>query len=212
MSINKIDAYIRDLFSEKQDLSRSQYIQNTELQEFTPVVDDDVARLLKVLIRLTRPKTILEIGTSIGFSTTSMAGVVKNYGGRITTIEYDQQVAAQARLNFQRHGVADSITIRIGDAEALLKELDGVFDLIFLDVDKRLYPRLLPDCVRLLPEGGILVADDALFPVMDLGLEWHSLIPPIDEFNRLVVKNPLLESTLLNVGDGIMFAVKKGSA
>lgn len=88
-----------------------QYTEATKLKDFGPVIDDDVARMLQVLITLVKKK--LEIGTSVGFSTVSMAKSVRNYGGQITTIEFDAKVAEQALQNFEREMVAEQIKIRM---------------------------------------------------------------------------------------------------
>jgi predicted O-methyltransferase YrrM len=200
--------YIASLYSQR--TMRKDYLRETELEEFIPVVDEDVARLLQVLLRMTEARAVLEIGTSIGYSTVSMARVVKELGGKVVTIEYDEEVAEQARVNFERAGVSENIQLLRGDARILIPELqDSSFDFIFLDVDKRLYPPLLPHCVRLLTERGLLVAEDTLFPVIDLDPQWHSLIPAIEEFNRLVAQHQELESTILPVGDGVTLAVKR---
>lgn len=209
MQLDKVNAYISGLYSAKTDLTRKQYASATELKDFIPTVDDDVARFLKVLLHLLRANRVLEIGTSIGYSTTSMAQVIKNYQGQIVTIEYDEQVAQQARLNFERSGVSDYIELRLGDAREIVPQLSGEFDLVFLDVDKRLYAPLLADCVRLLRSGGILVAEDTLFPVIELEPQWHHLIAPIEEFNQLIMNQPEVESTILPIGDGVTVAVKK---
>jgi predicted O-methyltransferase YrrM len=209
MQFDKANAYISGLYSARTDLTREQYASATDLKDFIPTVDDDVARFLKLLLHLIRAKRVLEIGTSIGYSTTSMAQVIKDYQGQIVTIEYDEQVARQALLNFERAGVANCIELRLGDAREIVPQLSGEFDLVFLDVDKRLYAPLLPDCVRLLRSGGILVAEDTLFPVIELEPKWHHLIAPIEEFNRRVVNQPEVESTILPIGDGVTMAVKK---
>jgi predicted O-methyltransferase YrrM len=200
--------YVASLYSHQ--TMRADYLRQTELEEFIPVVDEDVARLLQVLLYLTEARAVLEIGTSVGYSTVSMAKAVKELGGRVVTIEYDEEVAQQAQVNFQRAGVSDNIQLLIGDARTLIPELqDGSFDFIFLDVDKRLYPPLLPHCVRLLKEKGLLVAEDTLFPVIELDPKWRHLIPAIEEFNRLVARHEELESTILPVGDGMTLAVKR---
>jgi predicted O-methyltransferase YrrM len=209
MQFDKVNAYICSLYSSKTNLTSKQYASATELKNFIPTVDDDVARFLKLLLHLLRANRVLEIGTSIGYSTTSMAQVIKNYHGQIVTIEYDEQVAQQAHLNFERAGVADCIELRLGDAREIVPQLSGKFDLVFLDVDKRLYVPLLADCVRLLRSGGILVAEDTLFPVIDLEPKWHHLIAPIEEFNRLIVNYHEVESTMLPIGDGVTIAIKK---
>jgi predicted O-methyltransferase YrrM len=209
VQLDKANAYISSLYTAKTDLTRKQYASATELKDFIPTVDDDVARFLRLLLHLIRARRVLEIGTSIGYSTTSMAQVIKNYQGQIVTIEYDEQVARQARLNFERAGVANYIELRLGDAREIVPKLSGEFDLVFLDVDKQLYAPLLADCVRLLRPGGILVAEDTLFPVIELEPKWHHLIAPIEEFNRLVVNQPEVESTILPIGDGVTVAVKR---
>jgi len=208
MTLERIDDYITSLYADRAGLTQRQYVAETELKEYGSIVDDNVARLLKLLLRLANARGVLEIGTSIGFSTASMAQVIKEFGGKITTIEFDERVADQALANFQRLGLSDFIEVLIGDAQALVTQLQGEFDFIFLDVEKELYPRLFADCVHLLRPGGLLVADDTLFPVMDFDQRWRHLIAPIEEFNQLVANSQELESTILPVGDGITVAVK----
>ena len=209
MEFEQITDYITNLYATKEDLTRKQYADRTELKDFIPTVDDDVARLLKLLLRLIHAKRVLEIGTSIGYSTTMMATALKEWQGKVVTIEYDERVARQAHLNFERAGVDMIIEQKTGDAREIVPQLSGEFDLIFLDVDKRLYAPLLTDCVRLLRRGGLLVAEDTLFPVLDLDPKWHYLIEPIETFNRLILEQPDLESTILPVGDGVTVALKK---
>lgn len=204
----KINSYINGLYERKTALSRKEYIHKTQLKDFIPVVDDDVARLLKLIIKITKPRNILEIGTSIGYSTVSMAEMVKEYGGRITTVEYDERVAAQARENFVSAGVGDFIELKIGDAEQIIPQMEDKFNLIFQDVDKRLYPLLLDDCIRLLKKGGLLIAEDTLFPVLDLEEKWHHLVEPIEQFNKMIIGSQELDSTILPVGDGVTVAIR----
>lgn len=209
MNLTKINKYITNLYKNKSGITKKQYYLSTELKDFIPSVDDDVARLLSLIIQLSKPKKILEIGTGIGYSTVSMAKVIKKHGGKIVTIEFDKASALQAEKNFEKAGLSEVIELKIGDAQELISRLEGKFDLIFQDVDKRLYPKLFADCMRLLKSGGILMAEDTLFPVIGLASKWSHLIAPIDEFNHLVVNSLDLESTILPVGDGVTLAVKK---
>lgn len=212
MDFAKISAYIESLY-EKRKLTQKQYTEDTELKNFGPVVDDDVARMLQVLITLTRPEKILEIGTSIGFSTVSMAKVIQQYGGKIVTIEMDTEVAEQAAKNFEREGVKEQIELRIGEARAVASGMAEEFDLIFQDVgDKKLYGEMLEDYLRLLKPGGLLVAEDTLFPVFDFDSEYGDLTQmceSLDTFNKKIADCPQFESTLLPIGDGLTVAVKK---
>jgi Predicted O-methyltransferase len=209
MDFEQADSYIRGLYEQHERLNRKNFIEQTRLKDFIPVVDDDVARFLKVTLRAVQPKRILEIGTSIGYSATSMALVAKEFGGTITTVEYDETVAEQARQNFIRAGIDSCVDLKIGDAREIIPSLTGPYDLIFLDVDKHLYPALFKDCVRLLRPGGVFLAEDTLFPVLDLEEKWHDLIEPIEEFNQLVTAEPELDSTLLPIGDGVIMAVRR---
>lgn len=209
MQNEMLSSYIEGLYS-KQQLTQAQYTKETELQEFGPVIADDVARMLRVLIMMKRPAKILEIGTSIGFSTVMMAKAVQSYGGKITTIEFDANVAKQAQQNFERERVADQIAIIVGDAREIIPTLIGEYDFIFQDVgDKALYAALLDDCVRLLKTGGLLVAEDTLLPVMLPSVaKWQEMRTALAEFNDKVTACRMLASTLLPIGDGLTVAVK----
>jgi predicted O-methyltransferase YrrM len=208
MNLEKATSYINTLY-EKRGFSKEEYIEATELQEFGIVVDDDVSRMLYVLARLTRAQRILEIGTSIGYSTVSLANAIKGYDGKIFTIENDKQVAQQAMKNFERVGVAQSIEVKIGDAREIVPRIREQFDLIFQDVgDKGLYPVLFEDCIRLLKPGGLLLAEDTLFPVMELGAKGTHIVAPIQKFNEMVADSSFLESTILPIGDGLTIAIK----
>lgn len=208
--LEKYRSYIEELYDVKGSMKRKEFVNKTGWKDFVPVVDDDAARLLQLILQMKKPKHILEIGTSIGFSATSMALTAREYGGTITTIEFDNIAAEQAKSNFVRSGVDDIIQIELGDARQIVPRfLDNSFDFIFQDVDKRLYPVLLKDCIRILSSGGIFIADDSLFPIMELDKKWNDQVEPVREFNRLVAASPDLESTLLPIGDGMIVAIKK---
>lgn len=209
-TLERYKAYIEDLYRVQNSLRREEFVSQTSWKDFVPVIDDDAARFLQLILQMKKPKNILEIGTSIGFSATSMALTAREYGGKITTVEFDHTAAVQAKQNFERSGVQNMIQIKFGDARQIVPDFsDNSFDLVFQDVDKRLYPALLKDCIRILKPRGIFIADDTLFPAMELDRKWDDQVKPVDEFNRLVVASPELESTLLPIGDGMVVAVKK---
>lgn len=212
MSDQSVSAYIEGLY-ESSKTTKKQYAQATEMQNYGQVVDDDVARMLQVLITVARPQKALEIGTSIGFSTMMMAKAMKPYGGRIVTIELDEKVANQAIKNFQRQGVSEQIEVLIGDAQDIVAGLAQDFDLIFQDVgDKTLYAKMLDSYPKLLKTGGMLLAEDVLFPVFDFSGDasyLNAMREPLDMFNRKIAESSCFESTLLPIGDGLMVAVKR---
>ena len=209
-TLERYETYIEDLYSVTASLQKKEFVSKTGWKDFVPVVGDSTARFLQLILQMKKPKTILEIGTSIGFSATSMALTAREYGGTIITIEFDPAAAAQAKNNFVRSGVDSTIQILEGDACQIVPGFsDASFDFIFQDVDKQLYPSLLKDCIRILKPGGVFVADDALFPVMDLDSKWDNQVKPVEKFNHLVANSTELSSTLLPIGDGMIVAVKK---
>lgn len=212
VEFEEIGSYIAGLYDRQGELTKQRYADDTELKEFTPTVDDDVARLLQILLAVKDARRVLEVGTSIGYSTVAMAKTVRERGGRVVTVECDERVARQAQANFERLGVADCVDLRIGDARHVVPSLSGGFDLVFMDVDKRLYAPLLKDCVRLLRPGGLFVAEDTLFPVLDLDPKWRYLVEPIRSFNELLAAEPELQSTIVPVGDGVTIAAKRRPA
>jgi len=209
MDLNKANKYINDLYS-KHGVDQDEYIKLTKLREYGHIIDRDVSLMMQVLLSLNNPKLILEIGTSIGYSTVSMAEIIKEYNGKIITIESDKQVAMQAIENFKHMGVADYIEVKIGDAQKILPKMTGEFDVIFQDVgDKTLYSILLNDCIRLLKNNGLLLAEDTLFPIMDRFKHYHESIASIHKFNEMVSSNPDLISTIIPIGDGLTVSIKK---
>ncbi len=200
--------YIENLYKER-GFNRNKFIEGTEFKDFMPVVDQDVSRMMQLLVKLVKPRKILEIGTSIGYSTVSFAKAIKEYSGKVITIELDNAVAQQAAKNFETEGVSEIIDIKIGDACEILPQLHEEFDIIFQDIGgKELYPILLNECDRLLKPGGLLLAEDTLFPVMDIAEKHPTYIEPINSFNKMIADCPHLESTILPIGDGLTVAIK----
>lgn len=211
MDLKEAGSYINSLYEDK-GVNRGKYIESTKIERFGSIIDQDVSRALQVLFQLSRPQKVLEIGTSIGYSTVSMATIVKDYWGEITTVEFDENSAQQAIENFERLGVAEIIEVKIGDAQEIIPMIESdTYDAIFQDVgDKNLYPILFDDCVRVLKSGGLLLAEDTLFPIMDRFKNCHrESIESIHKFNKLVAGDPHLESTILSIGDGLTVAIKK---
>jgi predicted O-methyltransferase YrrM len=210
MKLEDASQYINALY-ESRGVNKKKYLESTRLKTFGTIIDEDVSRMLQLLIKLIHAEKILEIGTSIGYSTVSMANVIKDYGGKITTIENDEVVAGQAIENFENRGVADIIKVKIGDAREIIPQIQEKFDIIFQDVgNKKLYPILLDDCLRILKPGGLLLAEDTLFPVMFKSKNHEEdFITPIHKFNENIANNPNLESTILSIGDGLTIAYKR---
>ena len=169
---------------------------------------------IKMLLALQRPKRILEVGTAIGFSTLLMC----EYGPadvQITTIENYEKRIPLAKENFRKAGQESKITLLEGDATKILAGLSGSYDLIFMDAAKGQYIHWLPDVIRLLKKGGVLLSDNVL---QDGNLiESHYIVERRDrtiykrmrEYLYQLKHDPLLETSILPLGDGVTVSVKK---
>jgi predicted O-methyltransferase YrrM len=201
--------YIDDIYKSNDRLRLAEYIKATGIESFGPPIEDEMARLFMILLNLAKPKRVLEIGMSIGFSTTALALVAKRFGGTVTTIEVDESIIEVARNAFEREGVSDNIEVIVGDAIGVLSEMESEsFDVVFQDSTKRGYPLMLEDCIRVLKKGGLFLVDDTLFPVIRQPNEWSESDRAIDKFNRELVKLNV-ESTILPIGEGCTIAVKQ---
>ena len=126
-----------------------------------PVIRPGMQSLLKVLLALKKPQRILAVGTAIGFSALLMADSTDS-GCRIVTVENYEKRIAEARENFRRAGMEERITLIHGDAGEVLSAMKDSFDFIFMDAAKGQYIHFLPDALRLLKTGGLLVSDNVL--------------------------------------------------
>lgn len=126
-----------------------------------PIIRPETGNLLKVLLRLQKPQRVLEIGTAVGYSAILMSECLEP-GATITTVEKYEKRIPVARANIKRAGKEDCITLIEGDAMEVMKELQPGFDFIFMDAAKGQYVHFLPEVLRLLRKGGLLVSDNVL--------------------------------------------------
>ena len=190
-----------------------------EIEEFAhqtnvPIIRKEMESFLRVLIEIKKPKRILELGTAIGYSAILMANSMPE-DCRITTIEnYDKRIPI-AKENFKRAGVEDKVELLEGDALEILQKLNEPYDFVFMDAAKAQYPVYLKEIMRLLPVGGILVADNVLqdgelvesrYAVERRNRTIHSRMR---EYLYEVKNMRELETTIIPIGDGITLSVRK---
>ncbi|MDE7224777.1 MAG: O-methyltransferase [Acetatifactor sp.] len=202
------------------DKGNTPFLENLEREALAaevPIIRREMQGLMKFLLALCRPVKILEVGTAIGFSALLMSEYGPE-GCHITTIEKYEKRIPQARENFARAGRERQITLLEGDAANILKQLDGTYDLIFMDAAKGQYIHFLPDVLRLMPEGGILVSDNVLqdgdvvesrFAVTRRNRTIHARMR---DYLFELTHHPQLETCILPVGDGVTLSVKQRSA
>ena len=178
-----------------------------------PIVTPQVAQLLIVLGRIVKPERILEVGTAIGYSSILLAGILAP-GGRIDTIERKDEMLMKAHENIKRAGLEQTISVIAGEAQEVLECLDKRYDMIFLDAAKGQYPEFLPECLRMLKSGGLLVSDNVLYKGMITGEEpvvrrKRTIVNRMRTYLDMLCNNPLLDTSVLTVGDGVALSYKR---
>lgn len=207
--MDKIGDYIWDLYKSDEIIRKKEYEKDTELKYYCPVIDTSVAAFLKIFIKALKPQNILELGTSIGYSTTIMANAVKENGGRVTTVELDKRAAKAAMKNFKKYNIEKYVYLINDNVFNVLPTLEKGFDMIFLDLFNGLYIDVLDSCINLLKPGGVLLADDTLFPAIKNEEIFSESNKKLHAFNEKLSTHKDMDSFLLPIDDGITIAVKK---
>ncbi len=182
-------------------------------ESYAPIISRDTEQLLVTLLAAKRPSRVLEVGTAVGYSAILMADNLPP-DSRIITVERYKKHAEIAVDNIFRVGYQEKIRVIEGEAAEVLTWLDGGFDFIFLDAAKAQYIEFLPELMRLLNKGGLLVSDDVLFHGMT-GDDGNVVRRKITIVKRLrmyldkITHDPALETALIPIGDGVAVSVKK---
>ena len=167
-------------------------------------------KLLEMICRMIRPMRVLEVGTYTGYSAICMAKALPE-GGRITTIEHNEELQERILQAFEQAQVAQKIELLRGEAERILPGLPpGTFDFVFLDADKAGYQSYYPLVKTLLAPGGWLLADNVLWNGKVYAPSCHDKDTlSVRAFNRAVQEDTEVENLLLPVRDGLMLVHKK---
>lgn len=182
-------------------------------ENHVPIIQPEVAALLRVLGRLGQPVRILEIGTAIGYSAILMSEIL-GPGGRIDTIERYDLMLERAAENIKKAGLEKTISILPGEAGEILRCLDRQYDLIFLDAAKGQYPDFLPECLRLLKSGGLLVSDNVLYKGMVANDELvvrrkKTIVTRLRHYLDSLCRSEELDTAVIPIGDGVAVSFKR---
>ena len=179
-----------------------------------PIIRKETASFLQAMVASKQPEHILEIGTAVGFSSLMMSEWVSE-NCTITTIENYEKRIPIARENFVRAGKDHQITLLEGDAMEVLKRLTGPYDFVFLDAAKAQYIYYLPELLRIMPEGAVLVSDNVLqdgnivesrFAVERRDRTIHARMR---EYLYELTHRDDLVTSVLPLGDGVTVSVRK---
>lgn len=209
--MDALERYIHDL-SEPEEALLHELDRETNLRAIAPrMISGHIqGRLLEMLVRMLRPRRVLEIGTFTGYSALSMAAGLED-GAELHTVEVDDELEEFIRSYFDRSEHGHKIRLHIGSALEIAPKLGGEFDLVFIDGDKREYPayyRMLmgdDNGKPLVHSGSVLIADNILWsgkvvqPVAHNDRHTQALI----EFNRMVTDDPRVVNVILPLRDGL---------
>lgn len=181
-------------------------IKSRALAEHIPILMDDTLEVIIKVLEEEKPKRLLEIGTAVGYSAICFAQNMDN-DSHIDTIELDEARAQEARMNFEKLNLEEKIKLYQGNAVEILPTLQGEYDIVFIDAAKGKYPIFLKEAIRLLKNGGIILADNVLYKGYVLGdynkHKQRTAVNHLREYLKEVQENPNLDTTLLEVGDGL---------
>lgn len=172
-----------------------------------PIIGPLVGRFLHLLVRACKPRSILEIGTAIGYSTIWLASALSD-SSRLTTIEIDEETLRTAKQNVEKAKLTTKVRFLLGDAAKVVPMMKETNDLIFLDTEKSLYPKLLPDLIRLLNVGGFLVADNTLWGGRVATNDSSKETLAVKDFDNKIINDRRLFTVIVPIRDGVSLSFK----
>lgn len=207
--------YLEDYIKNLQPICAGELgeIQKRAYDKNVPIIPNDVVKLIGFVLSIAKPRSILEIGTAIGFSSSYMSTFLQE-GGHITTIDRFPVMYEQAKENYKKLNLEDKITLLEGDAKDILPTLEGEFDVVFADAAKGQYIHFLPDIYRLTKVGGIIIADDILQDgrvarnLREIERRQRTMHGRLNDFLWEITHNPALRTSILTVGDGVALCHK----
>jgi len=202
-----VDDYLYSMLPKRDEVLAE--MEDYATEHSIPIVGPAVARVLQQLAMMIGARTVFELGSEIGYSTIWWAQVVGDKG-RVIYTDGDRKNAERARGYFARAGVTNRIAIHTGDALEFLSEQKQEFDIIFNDVDKEDYPRVLRLVAPRLRKGGLFITDNVLWSgrVAEKN-PTDSRTKAILEFNRKLFDAKEFYTTLLPIRDGLAVAMKR---
>jgi predicted O-methyltransferase YrrM len=198
------------LYRNKELLKEIEFYAETN---YIPIIKPEVANFLNIIIKIKKPRNILEIGTAIGYSAIIMLNSYKN--AKLLTIEKDIDRAEIARNNFKRASLLDRVELILGDAIEVLPNLNKKYDVIFIDASKGHYEEFFNECLRILNKDGLLICDNILYKgyiegEMSVKHKRRTIVYRMRNFIDTLVNKSELTTSIIPIGDGLSLSIKEG--
>lgn len=181
-------------------------IKKKALENKVPIIMDDTLEVVAKILNEIKPNKILEIGTAVGYSAICFSEYLQE-NGKIDTIERDTERVKEARENIKKAEVEDKINIYEGDAVEILPTLNDEYDVVFIDAAKGKYPFFLNQALRMIRQGGVIIADNVLYKgyvMSDYNKhKQRTAVRNLREYIAEITNNDKLETKILEIGDGL---------
>ena len=181
-------------------------IKKKALEDKVPIIMDDTLEVVAKILTEIKPNKILEIGTAVGYSAICFSEYLQE-NGKIDIIERDTERVKEARENIKKAEVEDKINIYEGDAVEILPTLNDEYDVVFIDAAKGKYPFFLNQALRMIRQGGVIIADNVLYKgyvMSDYNKhKQRTAVRNLREYIAEITNNDKLETKILEVGDGL---------
>lgn len=175
-------------------------------ENHVPILQDVSLELIMKILEERKPTSILEIGTAVGYSALCFSKYLEK-DGKIVTVEVNENMFNKAKENILKAGKEEVIHQHLGDAETLIKQMDEIFDIVFIDAAKGQYLKYLEQAMRLTKKGSIIIADNVLYRGLvrsDYNEHKHrTAVNALRNYIKTVTEDKRLDSTIYDIGDGV---------
>lgn len=208
----RIASFINSFNSGYDDVLTS--IRKEAEEQEVPIIRQEAGEFIRLLMLMNKPLNILEIGTAVGYSAIFMSRFAPD-NAHITTIENYEPRIIKAKENIIKADASHKITLLEGDANIILKDLTGIYDFIFMDAAKGQYGSFFNEAIRLLSPEGVLLCDNVLQDGDVLESRYavtrrnRTIHKRMREFLYDIKHHPLLDTAILNIGDGMSLSIKR---
>lgn len=207
---DKIEEYIYSLCKPENEFL-SELRKDAESRDI-PILTIDTERLMTVLLKMHRPKRILEIGTAVGYSAIHFASILDSV--EIVSLEVSEKMVEEALKNIKRAGLSERINVLFGDAGETLNSLESQFDMIFIDAAKGQYKLFFDLCQKFMSAGSVIVSDNVLYKGMTASNDFlikrkRTIVKRMRDYLKYITECDKVDTVVLTVGDGVAVSIVK---
>ena len=187
-------------------------IKEIALENHITIIMDDTLEVIEKVLKEEKPKRILEIGTAVGYSASCFVRVCPEV--IVDTIELNEERYNEALVYLKNIGIENNVNVYLGNAVEILPTLNNNYDIVFIDANKGKYPVFLQEAIRMINNNGLIIADNVLYKGYVMSHynkhKQRTAVRHLREYLKEATENEMLETEILEVGDGLAITrVKK---